>query len=95
MDKQQPLIRKTPLTERWVVITRYRQLPGGQIEAIEKADVHDQIEAVIRQARADSSREGGRRGGAAAAAKLTQPERTARARKAAQARWAGHMKKER
>lgn len=53
MPKQTPLIRKTPLTNRWVCITKYKPLKGstlpGAIEATEKFDVHDQIEQIIKE----------------------------------------------
>ncbi len=54
MPKQTPLIRKTPLTNRWVCITKYKPLKGskvpGAIEATEKFDIHDQIEQIIADA---------------------------------------------
>ncbi len=46
-----PLIRKTPLTNRWTCITRYKVLPNGIIEAKERYDIHDQIEEIIKQSK--------------------------------------------
>lgn len=47
--EQPPLLRKTPLTDRWVLIVRYKER-NGVIEALEKIDVHDEVERVIQAA---------------------------------------------
>lgn len=39
--KKPPLIRKTPLTDRWVVITKYRVDKSGITTATEKFDIHE------------------------------------------------------
>jgi hypothetical protein len=43
------LILKSPLTDRWHCVTKYRER-GGRIEASERADVHDRVEEIVAAA---------------------------------------------
>lgn len=48
--KQPPLLRVGPLTHRVYLVTRYRELPNGIIEAIgPKVDVTNQVGAVLEE----------------------------------------------
>ena len=47
---QVPIIAKTPLTEQWMCITKWKPLVGGGVEAKQKFNVDNQIKAIIEQA---------------------------------------------
>lgn len=50
MAKQPPLLRLGPLSNRVYLITRYRTLEGGVIEALgAKVDVTDQVGRVLEE----------------------------------------------
>lgn len=44
-----PQIVKSPLTERWYVVTRYSTPKPGIIVAQKKYDVTDQIESILKK----------------------------------------------
>ncbi len=71
-----PLIRHAPLTGMWVVITKWRELPNGIIEAVEKFSVHAQMTAILRAARkadrAEQTRKRNRKAKAAAKQKASE-----------------------
>jgi hypothetical protein len=46
---QEPLLRLGPLSHRIYLVTRYRELESGSIEAIAKQDVTDQVGAVLAE----------------------------------------------
>lgn len=44
-----PMLVYSPLTDRVFVLTKYKTLAGGYIEAFEKYDVTDQFEKVAQE----------------------------------------------
>lgn len=50
--KQQPHLMRGGLSGRVYVVTRYRDLGNGTIEALEKFDVHDDFLAMIEEIKA-------------------------------------------
>jgi hypothetical protein len=50
-DKKRPLLVRGGLTGRVYVVTRYRDLGEGRLEALEKFDVTDQYEALASAAK--------------------------------------------
>ncbi len=48
MDKV-PIITKTPLTERWTCITKWRKLKNGNVKALKRFDIQQQMESIIAE----------------------------------------------
>lgn len=46
---QKPLLRLGPFSRRVYLVTRYRELPSGNIEAIVKQDVTNEVGAVLAE----------------------------------------------
>jgi hypothetical protein len=49
MAAQRPLLRLGPLSGRVYLVTRYRELGGGAIDAIKKVDVTNEVGALLEE----------------------------------------------
>ncbi len=63
MSKQIPMIFKGGFSDNWYVATRWKQIQGGNFEALEKFDVTDQVRGIIerevaRSAETDAAKKG-------------------------------------
>ncbi len=47
MPKQTPLIMQGCLTGKWYIVTKYKQLKGDKIQALEKFDVTDRVLEIV------------------------------------------------
>lgn len=57
MPEQQPRLMCSGLTNRVYVVTRYKEMGGGQIEALEKFDVTDDFVALLPERGDDHGRD--------------------------------------
>ena len=47
--KQTPMLMESVLTNRVFIVTRYKELPNGCFEALEKYDVTEEFNALARE----------------------------------------------